>query len=514
MQMDETFLRYNALDSACMVEIHNKVWPDLEDDFLDTYNMTLNIFPVLMFMQTKGVRVSHDLLDETKVDVLRTIKEKQAELDELVGHPLNVDSSKQCIAYFYGEKGITPYLNKNKKPTVDDKALQRLVRGTSTRPGLKEAKLIQDIRGLGKLYGTYLNMSFDSDSRMRGSYNPRGTKFGRLSSSKTIFDTGMNFQNLPSEFKKFLVPDPGYVFLELDKRQAEWVVVAFLTGDANMMAAFEQGIDVHTHTAHLMYNVPHEVIKLDNKLIGHSSDAQMIMELRLSDPILKDYAYSFPRTMSVRQAGKKSNHGLNYDEGYRGFAMTYEIDEKEAKRIYELYHKIYPGIKIWYEAIQRQLRAGRTLTNCFGRKVRFLGQWGDDLFKSAYSMLPQSTVVDSLNQGMERTYEDKWITKELNVDILAQVHDSILMQVPIDFVKDERTFNELHYRLTEYTSPDLTYNGRTFRIASDFKCGLNWGEFNKTTNNTGMVEIETHADLMKALEGWESISGTRASGLA
>ena len=136
------------------------------------------------------------------------------------------------------------------------------------------------------------------------------------------------------------------------------------------------------------------------------------------------------------------------------------------------------------------------------------------MFKSAYSMLPQSTVVDSLNQGMERTYEDKWITKELNVDILAQVHDSILMQVPIEFVKDERTFNELHYRLTEYTSPDLTYNGRTFRIASDFKCGLNWGEFNKTTNNTGMVEIETHADLMKALEGWESISGTRASGLA
>ena len=88
-QMDETFLRYNALDSACMMEIHDKVWPDL-DEFQETYDMTLRIFPVLMFMQTRGVAVSHDLLEETKVDVLRSAREKQEELDELVERLLNL----------------------------------------------------------------------------------------------------------------------------------------------------------------------------------------------------------------------------------------------------------------------------------------------------------------------------------------------------------------------------------------------------------------------------------------
>lgn len=512
-QMDETFLRYNALDSACMLEIHNKVWPDL-DEFQETYDMTLRIFPVLMFMQTRGVAVSHDLLEETKIDVLRSIKEKQAELDELVGRSLNVNSSKQCIAYFYGEKNVTPYLNKAKKPTVDDKALQRLVRGTAARGGFREAKLVQEIRGLQKLYGTYLDIQFDADSRMRGSYNPRGTKFGRLSSSKTIFDTGMNFQNLPAEFKKFLVPDPGYMFIELDKSQAEWVVVAYATGDANMIAAIEAGTDVHLHTAHLMFNLPTDLIEHERKLIGHSTDADIIRELRLSDPDLKAYAYTLPRTMSARQCGKKSNHGLNYDEGYRGFAMINEMDEKEAKRVYDLYHRIYPGIKIWYNAVQNDLRKSRCLTNCLGRKVRFMGQWGDDLFKSAYSMIPQSTVVDSLNLGMEQIYEDQWITQSLNVDVLAQVHDSILMQVPIDLMKVKENFDDFYQRICLYTSPELEYNGKKFKIKSDVGIGLNWGEQHKVHNPTGMTGISSHADLMKVIDGWENLSGERASGLA
>src|SRR5574337_420865 len=355
-QMDENFLRYNALDSACTLEIHNKIWDDLGGEFAPAYQMTIDLFPVLMFMQTKGVRVSHDLLDQTKADVLRSAKEKQEELNKLCGHSLNVNSSKQCVQYFYIEKGIPPYFGKGKSPTVDDKALQRMVRGTIKNPGLREAKLVQEIRGLEKLYGTYLNMAFDADNRMRGSYNPRGTKFGRLSSSKTIFDTGMNFQNLPQEFKKFLVPDPGYVFVEADKRQAEWVVVAYASGDANMIAAIESKTDVHLHTASLMFNADPDIIRLDNKMVGHITDADAIAQIRYEDPLLRKYANNFPRTMSARQCGKKSNHGLNYAEGPNGFALINEMPISEAKKIVALYHTIYPGIQQWYEAVKRQLQ--------------------------------------------------------------------------------------------------------------------------------------------------------------
>lgn len=513
MRMDENFLRYSALDAACTKEIKDAFWPDM-GEFQRAYDMTLNIFPVLMFMQTRGVKVNKTSLDETKIEVLAKAKEFQEELNALCGRELNVNSPKDCQAYFYGELGIPPYRNAEGSATVDDLALQKLVRGTVARPGLRQAKLVQEIRGLQKLYGTYLNMEFDADGRLRGSYNPRGTKFGRLSSSKTIFGTGTNFQNLPQEFKKFIVADDGYVFVEVDKRQAEWVVVAYATGDARMISAVESGLDVHTYTAHGMFNVPMEIIQMEHKLNSHSTNAEEIRQHRIEHPEIRAAISAsgklWPRSMSLRQSGKKSNHGLNYDEGYRGFAKINEIDEAEAKRIVNMYHELYPGIRLWYESVKRQLQSGRTLTNCFGRTVRFLGGWGDDLFKSAYSMLPQSTVVDSLNVGMQRIYDSKEMcgTGGANADVLAQVHDSILLQVPVSFLLVEENFKWFIETVKFYTSPPITYSGRTFKIASDFKFGLNWGGYNKEKNRQGMKEFEDYRTFMTMVgTDWETSGG-------
>lgn len=503
--MNSEFLIYNALDSACTIECHNAFWDDITPHgFAPAYQMTIDLLPALMYMQTRGVKVNHEALASTKQDVLKTAADKQKELNGLCGQELNTNSSKDCQTYFYVKLGIPPYYNEG-KVTVDDLALQRLTRGTAKRPGLRQAKLVQEIRGLQKLYSTYLNLEFDSDGRMRSSYNPRGSKFGRLSSSKTIFGTGTNFQNLPQEFKKFLVADPGYVFWEVDKRQAEWVVTAYLCGDANMIKVIEEGRDTHIHTASLMFNVPPEVIELEDKLVGYNTDPDVIAALRMEHEIISRFAGAFPRTMSARQCGKKSNHGLNYDEGFTQFALINEIEQREAKRIVEMYHLIYPSIRVWYEHIKRQLMKDRSLTNCFGRKVRFLDAYGPDMWKAAYSMLPQSTVVDSLNQGMVKVYGDESITgtEGCNVDLLAQVHDSILLQVPRDVV-DSPAFAELRQRVHEYVSPELTYNGRSFKIATDDKLGLNWGQFNKDMNSQGMRAMDSMNDLpriMKELNG-------------
>ena len=516
MIMDEQFLRYSGLDAACTKEIKDAFWSGLQGEFRPAYDLTMRLFPVLMFMQTRGVLLSTEELAKTKVEVLRVAEEKQVELDKMCGMHLNVNSPKQVADYFYNKLGIEPYRGKGGGITTDDLALQRLVRGTAKHPGLRQAKLVQDIRGLKKLYGTYLDLEYDADGRLRGSYNPRGTKFGRLSSSATVFGTGTNFQNLPEQFKNFLVADPGYCFMEVDKRQAEWVVVAYVTGDANMMKAIENGVDVHTHTAHLMFNVPYEIIKMDHKLCGHSTDPEHIRKARLDhEEIKKYYNYSWPRTMSLRQCGKKSNHGLNYGEGPFQFALINEIEPAEAKRIHAMYHRIYPGIQVWYEWVQRQLMKGRMLTNCFGRTVRFLGTWGDELFKSAYSMLPQSTVVDSLNEGMVRIYESEELCskKGYNIDILAQVHDSVLMQVPLEWIKYPHIYERITGLISDYTSPELSYNARTFKIASDFKFGLNWGAYDKERNPGGMMEVESYKDFMTALEGWNT-NDKRAEELA
>lgn len=498
--MDPRFLTYNALDAACTIECRDGFWHSIKaEGFQPAYDMTIDLFEPLMFMQTRGIRVDMTLMESVKVEIVKTAELKQEELNKLCGRELNVNSSKDCQRYFYGELGIPPYYNEG-AITVDDTALQRLARGTAKRPGLRQAKLVQDIRGLWKLHGTYLDIEFDKDMRMRCSYNPRGTKFGRMSSSKTIFGTGTNMQNLPTEFKRFLLADPGYILWEVDKRQAEWIVVAYLANDANMIQVVREGRDTHIHTASLMFGVEPEVIQLEAKLVGNSTDSDFIADMRASDSVLQKYTQGFPRTMSARQCGKKSNHGLNYDEGPNKFALINEIEQAEAKRIVAMYHHIYPGIRqTYYTNVQRQLQKDRTLTNCFGRKVRFMDAWGHDLWKQGYSMLPQSTVVDSLNKGMVQIYHDRTLTVDANIDILAQVHDSILMQVPIPVVESGQ-FAKLQEMVYNYVSPELTYNSRSFKIPTDMKVGTNWGIYHKDNNPGGMREVHSDTEVLKMLE--------------
>jgi len=496
--LDETFLQYSALDSACTLQCRNAFWHELSNGYRAAYDLTIDSFEPLMFMQTRGIKVDLDALAATKISILKTRDEKQEALNEICGRELNVNSPKDCQTYFYVELGRQPYLTKQGKITIDDTALQRLARGTVRHEGLQSAKLVQEIRGLNKLFGTYLNIEFDADNRIRCSYNPRGTKFGRLSSSKTIFGTGTNLQNLPQEFKKFLVADPGYVFWEVDKRQAEWVVVAYLTGDANMLSVVESGKDTHVHTASLMFNAPEELIVADDTLVGHESNPDTIRQIR-ADAGIEEFTENFPRTMSARQCGKKSNHGLNYDEGPNTFALINEIPPAESKRIIAMYHHIYPGIRIWYGWIKRQLQTDRTLTNCFGRRVRFMDAWGNDLWKSAYSMLPSSTVVDSLNIGMKGIYDDPHLChiEGVNIDILAQVHDSILLQLPIEVALDSKRFLAVQERVYDYVSPELEYNNRKFKIATDSKFGLNWSGYHPERNPAGMREIKDLTTLPK-----------------
>lgn len=503
MSNRETFLIYNATDAAVTAEVEQHIWPELHaGGFFPAYHMTIELFEPLMFMMTRGIRVDHSAMKETQVEISAAAEAKQEELNKLCGRALNVNSPKDCQSYFYIEKGIPPYHNREGGITVDDLALQRMARGTSARRGLREAKLVQEIRGLLKLRGTYLEIEFDADARIRCSYNPRGTKFGRLSSSATVFGTGTNLQNLPQEFKKFLVADPGYVFWEVDKRQAEWVVVAYLANDASMIKVVEEELDAHTYTASMMFLVPEDVLKAEAKLVGSSSDSDYIFTVR-NGAIDPQFISRLPRGMSGRQAGKKSNHGLNYDETFVTFALTNEIEQNEAKRIIQLYHQVYPGIRqTYHESVKRQLQKDRTLTNCFGRKVRFLDAWGADLWKAGYACLPQSTVVDSLNKGMVETYRTDWICGDRGgVDLLAQTHDSILLQVPAHWFSDndgaDPAFGKLLEQVYRNVSPELQYNTRRFRIATDSKIGLNWGAYHPEKNNQGMREIRTSAEAVK-----------------
>jgi uracil-DNA glycosylase len=198
----EQFWRYNAKDSATTLEIWNALWPDAkEQGFERCYTDTVDMFPALLYMMIRGFPIDTERLAETNEEVTKKIKEAHEKLREVSDYEFNPASPKQCQEYFYVHKGLKPYVSRTTgRPTTDDKAMSRIL-----RKGHQEARYVQEIRALSKLHGTYLEVSFDKDNRVRCSYNPRGATTGRLSSSKTIFGTGLNLQNLHPDFKGFMV---------------------------------------------------------------------------------------------------------------------------------------------------------------------------------------------------------------------------------------------------------------------------------------------------------------------
>lgn len=449
------FWEYSALDAVATANAHPTQIEELtKAGNLSTYERHCKLIPILTFMQERGIRFDVNGMLKGRTETEAKIKEKEHELATLVGSELNYNSPKQVADYFYTTKGITPYTKpstKGRVQTCDADALKRIARGTATRAGLREAKLIMELRTLTtKHLGTYLSIDkIDKDGRYRSQYNPVGTVTGRLSSSENIFGTGGNQQNWPHELLKYLRADEGYVCYSIDLSQAENRIVAYVGRVLEMIEAFESGLDLHRLTAGLLFNKsPAEISDEDgSSTIGDG-------------------------TQSERYWGKKANHSLNYDISYVEFGLKNEIPEYQAKWIIEQYHRAYPGVRQGYhELIKMQLSKGRVVENLMGRKRVFLERWGRDLFKEAYAHIPQSTVADVINErGLIFIWENQDIFKE--VELLRQVHDDIGFQIPttISFTQHAWILD----RIVKSLETPLVFHNREFVIPADITMGLSF----------------------------------------
>ena len=193
---------YNANDSSVSLECWLAIEQELDEGYREPFDLTMQMLPSLSYMMSRGIRVEKSRLEEVKKGIEQELANLQTDFEARVDEPFNWRSSKQCQEYFYGTKGVKPYINQG-KPTCDDIALSRLHR----THGLYEAHIIQQMRRLSKLKKNYLEVSLDWDGRLRCSYNPAGTNSGRLSSSTTVFGTGTNMQNLHPAFLPLLSAD-------------------------------------------------------------------------------------------------------------------------------------------------------------------------------------------------------------------------------------------------------------------------------------------------------------------
>lgn len=437
---DDSFRIYNIRDSVIPLEAEPKIHFVISKQGNDeTYESQVALIEPLTYMQARGLRINVEGLRAAAKEAETRELELEEQLCSMVGYQLNPRSPDQLKEHFYGKLKLPPYKSRQTKAiTTDAIAMKRIA-----RKGIPEASVILQIRRVRKLRSTYYEMKFDSDGRLRSAFNPIGTKTGRLSSSKNIFGLGGNEQNLPPEFLQFVIADEGYDLYVVDLAQAENRLVAYIAPEPNMIRAFENGIDLHKQTASLIFAKP----------ISEISDE--IGSCPIGGGIY-----------SERFWGKKTNHSLNYDLGYRAFALITEILDSEAKFIVERYHASYPGVRQYHAWIRALLRDTRTITNLFGRSRVFLGS-DEEIAKDAYAQIPQSTVADVINRrGIIPLYYDSCFRP---VDLLSQVHDSIVFQLPHSSPVEDRA--SILLSLKTLLEGQLEFRGREFSIPADFKVG-------------------------------------------
>lgn len=407
------------------------------------YNHVHPLVVVLQKMEARGVLFDKEAAKKMEKRLLEKLKGIQAQIDAIVGRPINVASPKQIKELLYDElKFPVVRHHQTKKPTTNEDALQRLF---AKYPSEAVLRLIIAHRKTLKLTSTYVNPKLDPDGRCRCSYNASGTITGRIASSKTIFGTGMDLHNIPkgytagSESTRYLyIAGPGNSFVIGDLKQAEAMAVAWILkslGDPTVYDLYHNpSFDIHKWcAANFVYLIPEsEVTKTQRQ-----------------------------------QGGKLANHSGNYmagpgvmerralKEGYEGFTYQY------CKAILNRRIAGIPGLRIWWSDVERRIKETRILTTCFGRRLHFFGRLAGEELRSAVAFEPQSTVGDICNKMLP-------ILDEWNPVLTNQ--DEIVLEVKDENIEEAARAMEMASRI----ELNLRSNVEPLVIPIEIEIGKNW----------------------------------------
>ena len=299
------------------------------------------------------------------------------------------------------------------------------------------------------------------------------------------------------------------LLVELDLAGADWVVTAYCAQEPRMIDVHKRGVSPHPITAEFMTGVPAELVAREDKLVGHETNPKELEALRKERcPEIFDAATIFlPRSMSCRQAGKKANHGLNYGMEADRFSLENLVPLADARPMVDLYHKAYPNLrKRWYKQLQAGMKRNRMLENCFGRRIQFMGAFGNDLWNKVYAWLPQSTVADITIRGFCNFFADErpWMRA---AEPLAQVHDSIVFQYP-----EGRGWKDMAACLVEvcYSEamlrPWCEYHGERFQLGVEAKVGRAWGRDTMHEVPLSRDIDEVARNLQRVVEGQAALA--------
>lgn len=370
------------------------------------YDIELPLETVLSSMESIGFKVNKDILDELSIKFKRELEETQKEIFELADEEFNINSPKQLGKILF-EKLDLPVIKKTKTGySTNAEVLEKL---KDKHPIIEK---ITYFRQLSKIYSTYvegLKSVIDTDGSIHSTFNQTVTTTGRLSSTEP------NLQNIPIKYemgreirKVFIPKKEGDLLISADYSQIELRVLAHISGDENMIDAFNHHSDIHTKTASEVFKVPVEEV-----------------------------------TPLMRSRAKAVNFGIVYGIGDFSLSQDLNISRKEAKEYMDIYFERYPKIKEYISKVIHEAQTkGYVLTmlnrrryipeaNASNKIVKALGE------RLAMNAPIQGTAADIIKLAMVNVYNK---LKELNLNskLILQVHDELIINVvkgELDIVK-------------------------------------------------------------------------------
>ena len=394
--------RYSAEDADLTLRVHRALYPSVAaipalHSVYETIELPTSV--VLQKMERNGVLIDAGLLDRQGAELGNRMAELEAKAYELAGQPFNLGSPKQ-IGELLFDKLKLPVARRTASgaPSTDEDVLAKLANDYPL------PRVLLDHRGLSKLKSTYTDklprMVNPATGRVHTNYAQAVAVTGRLASNDP------NLQNIPirtAEGRRireaFIAPE-GSTIVSSDYSQIELRIMAHISGDETLIAAFANGEDVHRRTASEIFNAPAGEV-----------------------------------TSEQRRYAKVINFGLIYGMGVFGLASNLGIERDAAKLYIDRYFARYPGVAAYMQETRAAAKERGYVETVFGRRLWLSeinspnGPRRAGAERAAINAPMQGTAADLIKRSMIAVQD--WIERErLATRMVMQVHDELVLEVP------------------------------------------------------------------------------------
>jgi DNA polymerase I len=395
---------YAAEHTDMTLRLHQALWAQLSGfpELARLYQeIEQPLVPVLLAMEQHGVLVDREQLRLQSREFSRQLQELLLQAHREAGHEFNIESPRQLQQILF-ERLQLPV--RRRTPTGQPSTAEDVLEDLAASYALP--RLVLEYRALAKLKSTYTDklpeLVNERTGRIHTSYAQAVAATGRLSSVEP------NLQNIPirhpegRRIRKAFIAPPGSVLLAADYSQIELRIMAHLSGDESLRAAFAEDRDVHQATASEVFGVELEAVSADQ-----------------------------------RRTAKVINFGLMYGMSSFGLARNLGIERSAAQQYVERYFQRYPGVRRFMDDMRVQARELGYVETVFGRRLYLpdirsgnpqLRQYSE---RAAINAPMQGTAADIIKRAMVNVHE--WCRESAApARLIMQVHDELVLEVRAD----------------------------------------------------------------------------------